>query len=77
VWAAQKGVDRYRFSLYQGNRLIFEKDVTSAALELPRAWTFRGRFYDLESARYRWVVAPYVGSGKRLGPAIVSAIYTG
>jgi hypothetical protein len=77
VWAPQDGVDRYRFSLYRGQQLVFEKDVTTAAFELPRAWTFRGRFHELTSGGYRWVVSPYVGAGNRVGPAIVSASYTG
>jgi hypothetical protein len=76
VWAPQADVTRYRFALYRGEQLIFQKDVTSPALEVPRTWTFRGRFYDLDPGRYRWVVWPYV-SGKRLGPAIVSASYSG
>jgi hypothetical protein len=77
VWAPQADAARYHFALYQGQRLIFEKDVSAAALELPRAWTVRGRVHSLGNRSYRWVVSPYVGSGNRLGPAIVSATYTG
>ena len=78
VWPAKPGVERYRVALYRGGRQIFERDVRTTALELPRAWTHEGRLYGLTRGTYRWVVWPLFVSGEEasLGPAIVSASYT-
>ena len=78
VWPAEPGVNRYRVALYRGGRQIFERDVRTTALELPRSWTHDGRVYRLTRGTYRWIVWPLVGRGatSHLGPAIVSANYT-
>ena len=78
VWPAEPGVERYRVALFRSGQQVFERDVRTTALELPRAWTHEGRRYGLERGTYRWVVWPLFGSGERarLGPAIVSANYT-
>lgn len=78
VWPVAKGATGYRVALYAADRQIFEQDVKRTALQLPRSWTYKGRFYSLTEGTYRWIVWPLVGRGAkaRQGSAIVSASYT-
>lgn len=78
VWPAVPRADGYRVALYRAGAQIFERDVTGAVLQLPRSWTYEGRFYGLRRGQYRWLVWPLFGRGAslRTGPTIVSALYT-
>ena len=77
VWPAAPGALGYRVALYRAGVQIFERDVSSTALEFPASWTYGGRLQSLTRGTYQWIVWPLVAlNPARAGKPIVSARYT-
>jgi len=76
VWPAAPGALGYRVALYRAGVQIFERDVSSTALEFPASWTYGGRLQSLTRGTYQWIVWPLVElNPARAGEPIVSARY--
>ena len=77
VWPAAPGALGYRVALYRAGVQIFERDVSSTALEFPASWTYGGRLHSLTRGTYHWIVWPLIERNPaRAGEPIVSARYT-
>jgi hypothetical protein len=75
-WMARRGAMYYNVQVWRG-RKIFSAWPTGTSLQLPRAWTYRGRRYRLSPGRYRWYVWPGLGrrSEKRFGRLLGSSSF--
>jgi len=77
VWPAAPGALGYRVALYRAGVQIFERDVSSTALDFPASWTYGGKLESLTRGTYQWIVWPLVAlDPDRAGEPIVSARYT-
>ena len=77
VWPAASGALGYRVALYRAGVQIFERDVSSTALEFPASWTYGGQLQSLTRGTYQWIVWPLIAlDPAQAGKPIVSARYT-
>lgn len=72
AWAPVPGASAYHVEFFRGDERVYAAQKPRAHLDLPWAWTFRGRVHRLEPGTYRWYVWPIV-SGLRRTEATVQA----
>jgi hypothetical protein len=57
-WTAVPAATHYNVQLWRGNRKILSRWPAQPSLQLHRVWRYRGHWYSLRPARYRWYVWP-------------------
>ena len=60
-WPAVRHAKHYNVQLYREGRKVLSRWPARARFRLRRAWNYRGRWYRLRPAVYRWYVWPYFG----------------
>jgi len=57
-WTTVRGATHYNVQLWRGNRKVLSRWPVRPKLQLHRFWSWGGRSYRLDPARYRWFVWP-------------------
>jgi hypothetical protein len=65
VWPAVSRATFYKVEFFRRGRKIFEASPTTARIELPIRWVYRGRRLRLTPGTYRWDVRPVFGPRSR------------
>lgn len=74
-WTDVSGATHYNVQLWRGNRKVLSRWPAEPGLQLRRIWRYRGHWYSLRPARYRWYVWPGFRWG--YGPARDRAFVVG
>ena len=74
-WTDVGGATHYNVQVWRGNRKILSRWPAEPGLQLRRTWRYRGHWYSLRAARYRWYVWPGFSWG--YGPARGRAFVVG
>lgn len=57
-WAGVPAATHYNVQLWRGSLKVLSRWPTRPQLQLHQGWSYRGRWYSLRPARYRWFVWP-------------------
>jgi hypothetical protein len=66
IWPAVSDATFYKVEFFRYGREVFKALTSTARLELPTRWVYRGRTYQLVAGIYTWKVSPAFGPRSRL-----------
>jgi len=66
IWPTVPSATFYRVEFFRRGREVFKALSSTARLELPGRWVYRGRTYEVVPGTYIWKVSPAFGPRSRL-----------